>query len=690
MKEFDRKRELRRYLVGLAVGLSLFICLRANQVRPSALFDRDGLKSAADMLQGLLHPNLSSDFLYRVLQLSCESLFVGLLGTILAAILGTALALIAIKVPELPDPPVPRNLWQSISAALIRWVSRFVLGFFRGIPEIVWAYAFVRILGLGPGAAVLAIALTVGGSIGKLFCELAEAVDPRIIGGLRSAGASRWGIILHGILPQVRKQWVAYALFRMECNIRTGTILGVVGAGGLGSEIALSIRYFQFDRLATTLLAVLAFVVALEVLSSVLRRVSIKWSLAFGIIGGAVSFHYLDIPWADLLTGNLNGIWASATFELSFTYLGHVAVLMFRTVLMAWAATILAAVVAFLVAPLSTKTLLAKSYLQGTYQPRGWSRFLQRSLVMTTKMALQTMRAMPELTLALLFVVWVGPGAFAGILAIAIHNVGVISRLYTDVYEEVEPGPPRSLESSGSGPLTVWLFGVLPQVAARLVAFTLYRFEVNLRATITVGFVGAGGAGDALNNAIALFHMGDLTILLAVMLIFVTALDYAGDRLRQRILTRRSSPNAKLKRNALKQMAQPALRHLPPVPITGPNILYYVGSRKSYGQGRILELSPTGMTITCSDTFPSGLVVRWFARHGSEDQPLEGLAKIANAFVVGDERNCDHSLSLEFVYITRLQLEKLREIAATHGVRLRGWDSCAQQPRFVVEATSQV
>lgn len=536
MKEFDRGRELRRYLTWSAIGVSLLLCLQINQVHVGALFDRAGMKSAGDLLHGLLRPNTSPDFLLRVAQLSCESLFIGLLGTVLAVILGTSLALIAIRVPELPDAPGRRHTWHAALSAFIRWLARFVLGFLRAIPEIVWAYGFVRMLGLGPGAAVLAIGLTVGGSIGKLFSELAETADPKIIAGLTSSGMGRWGIILHGIVPQVRKQWVAYALFSLECNIRTGTILGVVGAGGLGSEIALSIRYFELDKLATTLLAVLAFVIALEALSTALRKAPVKCALAFAAVGGVVSFHYLDIPWADLFTGGLNGLHEHPRFQFSLPFVGRITVLMLQTVLMAWAATILASVVAFLTSPLSTKALVDKSYLQNSYERRGWSGIVRRVLVMITKLALQVTRAMPEITLALLFVFWVGPGAFAGILAIAVHNVGVISRLYADVYEDVEPGPPRALEASGAGAIGVWSFGVLPQVLPRLVALTLYRFEVNLRATITVGFVGAGGAGDALNNAIALFHMGDLTVLLAVMLAFVTAIDYAGDRLRRRIL----------------------------------------------------------------------------------------------------------------------------------------------------------
>jgi phosphonate transport system permease protein len=262
----------------------------------------------------------------------------------------------------------------------------------------------------------------------------------------------------------------------------------------------------------------------------------VKYALAFAAIGGVGSFYYLNIPWAYLFTSSINGLQGPTTLGFSFPFAGRATLLMLQTVLMAWAATILASIVAFLAAPLSTNALIGRSYLQDSYRRRGWSSVARRSGVIVTKLVLQVTRAMPELTLALLFVLWVGPGALAGILAIAVHNVGVIARLYTDVYEDVEPRPPRALEASGSGPSSIWLFGVLPQVVSRLAAFTLYRFEVNLRATITVGFVGAGGAGDALNNAIALFHISDLAVLLAVMLAFVTTIDYAGDRLRRRIL----------------------------------------------------------------------------------------------------------------------------------------------------------
>lgn len=539
---FDRRRELRRYWVWLAVALSVVVCLELTNAQPGKLLDADGLANAGAILQGFAHPELSADFLGRVLELSVESLLIGILGTVFAVGVGGVLAFFAIRVPDLPNPPRRPPAGVRHGAEFVRWLARFFLGFFRSVPEIVWAYIFVRILGLGPGAAVFAIALTVGGSIGKLYSELAESVDPRTVHALRATGASRWSILLFAVVPQVGRQWIAYALFRLECNIRSGTILGVVGAGGLGSEIALSIRYFQYDKLATTLLAVLAFVVVLEIVSAELRKRNFRWTLGFASFGTISALICLDIPWRDLFGsgGGSMFVFDGLALDVQFlkTALGQVG----ETLMMAWVATVLSAVLAFALSPMAASHLMTSSYLPDPVRRHGIGMWLAQGLKWCSRWVLQITRAMPELTLALVFVVWVGAGPLAGILAIAVHNIGVLGRLYSDVLEEVEPGPPAALQAQGTSAFSTFLFGVLPQVGARLTAFTLYRFEVNVRATAMVGFVGAGGIGDALHTAISLFHLRDLTLLLITMLLVVSVVDAIGDRLRARIL--RVKPSA--------------------------------------------------------------------------------------------------------------------------------------------------
>ncbi|WP_290876907.1 ABC transporter permease [Aquabacterium sp.] len=531
-----RRAMWQRNLVWLLIGLSGWLCLHLTGADPGKLWDADGVRNAADIFSGLAHPDTSPDFLARVLTLSIESLLIGVLGTVMAVVLGMGVAFFAIRVPELPEPPRTPPAWQLGSLAALRWLARLLLNVCRSVPEIVWAYVFVRLIGLGPGAAVLAIGLTVGGNIGKLYAELAEAVDPRPVQALRATGASRWAVFLHGVLPQVGRQWLGYALFCLECNIRIGTILGVVGAGGLGSEIALSLRYFEYNKLATTLMAVLAFVVVLEWLSAQLRQRALAWSVGLATLGSAWALHQLDIPWADLWHSDAPPLFTLDHLAPDAVFLRTVGAQVGETLMMAWVATLLSAGLAFVLAPLAATPLMTGSYLADP--PRfGWATRLRRQAGLWGSRAfLQGTRVIPELTLALVFVVWVGGGPLAGILAIAVHNIGVMGRLFADVLEEVEPGPPAALQAQGAGTLGTFLFGVLPQVRARLAAFTLYRFEVNVRATAMVGFVGAGGIGDALNTAISLFHLRDLTLLLLTMLALVAVVDALGDRLRSRIL----------------------------------------------------------------------------------------------------------------------------------------------------------
>lgn len=596
----ERRGEWQRFALWSLVGLSAIVATEYVGADPRKLADREGLQNAMGILSGFVNPDLSNDFLTRVGLLSLESLFIGIMGTVLAVLIGGAIALVTIRVPDLPQPPKSAPVPIRIAFEVVRTLGRWLLAFFRSIPEIVWAYLFVRIFGLGVIPAILAIGLTVGGSIGKLYSELAESVDPRTVLAMRAMGARRLPILLFSVIPQVSRQWIAYALFRLECNIRSGTILGVVGAGGLGSEIALAIRYFQYDKLATALTAVLVFVIALELLSAWLRRSPSWYTFVAAGLGTATSLWFLDIPWRDLVNPAA-AAFVSDSVPLQWTFIKSAASLVVDTLAMAWVATVISAVIAFVLAPMAAHQLTTGSYLPDPVRVSAWGRSLAHGVKWCARWFLQVTRAMPELTLALVFVVWVGAGPLAGILAIAVHNAGVLGRLYSDVLEEVESGAPAALQATGAGAMATFLFGVLPQVRARLAAFTLYRFEVNVRATAMVGFVGAGGIGDALNTAISLFHLQDLSLLLITMVALVTVVDTVGDRIRSSILRSDHGQKAqrpKLSEAALEDQAVPEA----PRPIELGGVLVDIE--------RIVEASRERLVVQTTTEVPEGQCFR--------------------------------------------------------------------------------
>ncbi|WP_323162441.1 ABC transporter permease, partial [Pseudomonas glycinae] len=163
----------------------------------------------------------------------------------------------------------------SLLGRLLRWPVRGLLIFLRSVPEIVWALLFVRAVGLGPAAGVLAIAITYSGMLGKVYAEIYESTDQRPAHALLQAGSGRLASFAYGVLPNVAAELLSYTVYRWECAIRASVVMGFVGAGGLGQQIDLSIRMFAGGEVASMLLTFLLLVLGADQLSRLLR-----WRLA--------------------------------------------------------------------------------------------------------------------------------------------------------------------------------------------------------------------------------------------------------------------------------------------------------------------------------------------------------------------------------------------------------------------------
>ena len=177
------------------------------------------------------------------------------LGSGLAAIAGLAVALLVSR------PPGP-----------LRWASRLLLNALRSVPELVWASLLLVAAGLGPMPGTLALALHTTGVLGRLMAEALENAPPQTAQALRWAGASRWQVFAFATLPQAAPQLLSYTLYRWENNIRAATVLGVVGAGGLGQMLSLHLSLFQMRETCTVLLAMLVLVMAVDACSYAARR----------------------------------------------------------------------------------------------------------------------------------------------------------------------------------------------------------------------------------------------------------------------------------------------------------------------------------------------------------------------------------------------------------------------------------
>jgi phosphonate transport system permease protein len=214
-----------------------------------------GLPWVADLVSRMVPPNLG--FLERLVRPVLETVQIALWGTLLAVLLALPLCFVA-----------ARNL--SPSLALFH-LMRQVLNALRGINEIIFALIFVAAVGLGPFAGVLALSIHGAGMLGKFFAEAIEEIDAAPVEALRATGATPALVVVFGVLPQVIPSWIASTLYRFEVNLRAATILGMIGAGGIGFELVSSMKLFQYQDTATCVLVILAMVMTADYLSTRLR-----------------------------------------------------------------------------------------------------------------------------------------------------------------------------------------------------------------------------------------------------------------------------------------------------------------------------------------------------------------------------------------------------------------------------------
>jgi phosphonate transport system permease protein len=211
-------------------------------VSPTALIA--GRAGGLRLIGGFAHPQLSAAFLAHVGAAIVEAAQIAITGLFLAAAIGLPTAVLLAA--NVAAPPV------------LRLAARAGAAMLRGIPDLPWALLFVATIGPGPAAGTLAVAIHGAGLLAKLGAEQLEAVDPAPVEALRLTGAGRPATALFAIVPQACAGLASLLLYQAECNIRTSTVLGFVGAGGIGQELALSLKLFRYDELSTLVLAVLA------------------------------------------------------------------------------------------------------------------------------------------------------------------------------------------------------------------------------------------------------------------------------------------------------------------------------------------------------------------------------------------------------------------------------------------------
>jgi phosphonate transport system permease protein len=557
----ENSRSIRTWIVAAAIVALLALSWRWAEVRPAILFDGEAWRAAMQLVRGMFPIDVSPEFLRVVARALARTLALAIVGTLLSFVLAVPFGVLGTATLWRRGPLIdaePKGAFHAFTSA-VSLLSRAILSALRAVPDLTWGLLFVVAVGLGPLAGALALAVSYAGVLGRVYADTLEEVPPAPIESLYSVGASRTQIVVRAMIPQSRNALVAYSLYSFECCVRAASVLGFIGAGGIGQEIALSMRLFEYGQVLTLILAYLVLVGATDGFSRFLRRRlganaplgslahqniardGVARRRAWPIAAAALVFIVASFVESGFVDGRLfdprlfsrvvRFVTDSLPPDFDATFLRALVVPLLQTIGISVIGTIIGVVIGAALAIPASSTIMLPS--EESARRIGVGERVARTLThRVARTLLGLFRSLPELVWVLLCVVAVGIGPFAGTLAIGVHTGGVLGKLYADTIEEVPIAPVDALRGTGAGPLQVALFAVWPQARPMLVSYTVLRWEMNLRASTILGLVGGGGLGTVIYNDVQLgFHQRVATLCL-VVLAMVLVTEWIGDRMR--------------------------------------------------------------------------------------------------------------------------------------------------------------
>ena len=253
----------------VVVIVVLWPLLELAQFKPWLLLIPENIEVLGNFLIQFFPPNLDIDFLRIVLHATIETLAIATAGTTVAILIAIPLGLIISHSLSISRIGPGSNY---LLSKFIRFVARFLMVFLRGIPEIVWALLLVRVFGLGPTAGVLAIGITYGGMLSKVYSEILESANTLPARALLVSGSGRLTAFLYGLLPGTAQELASYTVYRWECAIRASVVAGFVGAGGLGQLMDQSMKMLNGGEASTILVVFFILVLLADYVSLLIRK----------------------------------------------------------------------------------------------------------------------------------------------------------------------------------------------------------------------------------------------------------------------------------------------------------------------------------------------------------------------------------------------------------------------------------
>ncbi|WP_053714787.1 PhnE/PtxC family ABC transporter permease [Saccharothrix sp. NRRL B-16348] len=504
----------------------------------------DGLRQLVEFFAAAVAPRVDGGFLALVGASAMTTLAYAVLGTAVSLVIGVVGGVLTSQVWWRADAPARRT------RDVVGWsLARVALVVPRGIHEVIWGLGLLIVLGRSPVVAVLAIGIPFGAVTAKVFSELLDEADRAPHDALLAAGARRSSAVLYGLVPSALGDLLSYAFYRLECAIRSATILGLVGTGGLGTELLDSFRALVYHEMWTLLYALILLSALADGWSSLVRtRLSGSRSRRRGSVDGrdpvvagsvllAAALVVASVWWVRL---DPSVLWSDRSARQASMLAGQVWPLvmvdgglaeLLRLAGVTLAMSVLAMAIAFAVAAVLAVPAAALPQLDRVTA----SRARRLPVLLAARLTMIVLRAVPPPVWALLALFAFYPGILPGAVALGIYTAGVLGRLMTEVVDNLEGRPLRALSALGASRRQLVWYGVLPAAAPRFAAYSLYRWEVTVRETVVVGVVGAGGLGVLLHHQLNSFHFAQAATIVLTIVLLTLGVDFVSAAVRRSI-----------------------------------------------------------------------------------------------------------------------------------------------------------
>ncbi len=559
---WDRRRVELGVAALVVAGLAAWAIWRTQIWDLAAIFG-DGRTKVSNFLfgtarrDGALPPRFDEPG--QIISKVVETFFIAVAGTFLATVISVPLSFLAARTTT------PHRM--------VRVLARGIIAFSRTIPDIIFAFVFVRVYRIGPLPGMLAIGFHAVGMVGKLMADAIEQIDDGPRQAIAAQGGSWLQQMATGVLPQVVPSFLATILFRLDVNFRSSTVLGLVGAGGIGQLFMQYTGNLRWDLAMGVVVAIVVTVLAVDQLSNVARRALLgaeremgraeagaarridpdrlmppfdryRQRLAtFAAAAAALvlaSYLTTGISLREFLYGlrptvsrpsggALPSVWYVARRLIPFDFATFtprtewwtpfVRGALFDTVATGIAAAAIGIPLALPIAYLAARNVTPN-----------------RAVFQFARSGLVVVRAIPELVVAVIFVVALGLGLIPGVVALVLGVIGFGGKLFADSIEDVPSGPRDGVRAVGASRLQEAATGVTPQFVPALVGQGLYILDICIRSSTVLGIVGAGGIGAVLSNYLQGQRFEEAGGILFAVFVIVFGIERVSDWLRTRLI----------------------------------------------------------------------------------------------------------------------------------------------------------